>query len=318
MWPLRATAPQSRGAVCGLLRHPPPPPRPWHLRGLGPPYAPFSRHRDFLSCSTPLSPHSSFPSLITLHHSAMAPARALCYASCFCCPTSGGFTPVHSGRSPHPVALVTALTWTHLCPGLLPRHFASSTSFPRQPLSVPPLRLVPDHAPRRVLPRARCSAGALAASRERSGGTREVLPWEATVASNCLPGCRLSVTCGPRSAVFRAALARGRALPLASALPWHTLLHRHQQLLAPCVRCPSYSAPANARTHFRLGPRPSPVDAAPCRCSALGVPTHGKTHGAARYITHLRLALMRVTGPLRSGPIIAPPGKAFGPHGSDS
>ena len=62
-----------------------------------------------------------------------------------------------SGHAPQSVAWVTALTRTLLCPGLLVRHVASPASFPRQPLWAPPLRLVPNRAPRHVLPRRRSS-----------------------------------------------------------------------------------------------------------------------------------------------------------------
>ena len=147
-----------------------------------------------------------------------------------------GFGPVCSCRAPHSIALVTALMWTPLCPDQLPRPFVWPASF----------RGALDHAPWRVLPRP-C----------RTGLPRAPLPplAHALAAPSGSPQRRppllsaVSFACGPRSAVSRAALARGRVLPLASALPRHALLHWFQQLLALCVRCPSHLVPANGGTH---------------------------------------------------------------------
>ena len=60
-------------------------------------------------------------------------------------------------RDPLPSVLPWSLHIRGRFFALLPRHCVTPAPYPRQPLLVPPPRLVPDHAPRRVLPHACCS-----------------------------------------------------------------------------------------------------------------------------------------------------------------
>ena len=189
-----------------------------------------------------------------------------------------------SDCAPHSVSLVNALTRTPLC--LLPCHFASPASFPRQLLSVPPLLLVPDRSPWRMLSHPRCS-----------GVPRAPLP----PLAHALVETAASLLGRPLLllAVFSVAdcpSLAGRA-PLCSASPslvigpYIWLLHflgTHYSIgISNCWLCAlavrvTHSMMAGLTTHWSRGQ-------APLACPhvlALGMPTLGKTHSATRYIIH--------------------------------
>ena len=140
----------SCGAACGLLR--PRYPRPWFLRRLESLWLPISATVAFLR-SLPL-----FFTFLLTSHSAMALARASRHASRFCLSAGGGSAPLcPSEFVSTAVALVPADTRMLPRPGLLSRHFAAPAPFWRQPLPVPPPRLVPDRVPMCVFLRWYCS-----------------------------------------------------------------------------------------------------------------------------------------------------------------
>ena len=215
--------------------------------------ATFPRH--FRSCSPPLSPVASCPSLINLRLSAMAPARAVCYASCFCRPVGGGSTPVHSGRAPHSFTLATALTdafvpWPNPAALCLSGFLAAAATFDAASAARPGPRASARALACALLgvPRAPSQplADALVAPAASFLGRPPLLPavsWVADCPS--LLGRAPPYSASP-------SLSDGPYLWLLHFPGTH--YHRQQQLLALCVRCPSYSAPANGWTQCCLGP----------------------------------------------------------------
>ena len=298
---------RSRRVVCGLLWLP-------LLRGWGPLCAPFLCPCHFPPCCVPLSLSLTLFLLPSLSASRSWSPPVLCAK-----PLASAVLPagglLSCTRDALPI-LVPPFLRTLLCHGPIPQLCATPAPVPQQPPSLPPRRVIPDRAPRLVLPRPCCSGvprapssplvHALVAPAASFLGRPPLLlvvMWLAV---------RPSVAIGLRCAVYRVALACGRAPPLVSAHPCHALSACAGSLLslsASLGPCHCRDSPLIGAV---VGPRwPRPMSLL-CACALTARPTEL----LRSYVSHLRLAQTGVSESVRLVLTVAPHGSPLGHHGS--